>query len=81
MRAEDYGELWVCTCSLRPPIHMALPTVFSDEESSCDTIEAVEVLFLPDGTQIDSRTGLPWAMTQQEFDAKNDEYQRCKARR
>ncbi len=37
-------------------------------------IEAVRVFFVK-GVEYDSRTGLPWGVTQEQFDKKNADYQ------
>ena len=46
------GDLWVCT------------DTYFDE----DPLEVVEVFPTRWGAEIDSRTGLPWGMSQKEFD-------------
>ena len=38
-------------------------------------IEAVRVFFVK-GVEYDSRTGLPWGVTQEQFDKKNADYQK-----
>jgi hypothetical protein len=44
------------------------------EAESDSEIEAVQVFFVK-GVEYDSRTGLPWGVTQEQFDKKNADYQ------
>ena len=44
------------------------------EAESDSEIEAVQVFFV-NGVEYDSRTGLPWGVTQEQFDKKNADYQ------
>jgi hypothetical protein len=43
------------------------------EAESDSEIEAVQVFFVK-GVEYDSRTGLPWGVTQEQFDKKNADY-------
>jgi hypothetical protein len=43
------------------------------EAESDSEIEAVQVFFV-NGVEYDSRTGLPWGVTQEQFDKKNADY-------
>ena len=47
------------------------------EDSSSSEIGVVEVYFVH-GVEYDSRTGMPWGMSQAEFDACNDAHQSLK---
>ena len=67
MWLEDCGDLWVC------------PKAF-EERSDSFVPQVVEVYFAA-GTEYDSRTGLPWGMTQKEFDDRNDAFQAAKRRK
>ena len=49
----------------------------ADNESTDDEPLLVEVFFVG-GIEIDSLTGLPWGMTQEEFDQRNAEFQKQK---
>ena len=64
MWPEDCGDLWVC------------PQSFVERRDS-SVVQIVEVYFVA-GTQYDSRNGLPYGMSQKEFDARNDAYQAAK---
>ena len=67
MWLEDCGDLWVC------------PHTFVVRRDSF-VVQIVGVYFVA-STQYDSRTGLPYGMTQEEFDARNDAYQAAKRKK
>ena len=50
----------------------------ADNESTDDEPLLVEVFVVGGSIEIDSRTGLPWGMTQEEFDQRNAEFQKQK---
>jgi hypothetical protein len=51
-----------------------------NSEAADDEPLLVEVFFVG-GVEIDSRTGLPWGMKQEEFDKRNAEFPSCKRRK
>ena len=53
-----------------------------DENSEAADDEPLLVgVFFVGGVEIDSRTGLPWGMKQEEFDKRNAEFPSCKRRK
>ena len=91
MRFPDSGGLGVCCKTLEnagiadqseaasASKKRPRPAEFSDSDSASDDseVEVVEVYFVQ-GQEIDSRTGPPWGMTQEQFDAKQMDFQQSK---
>ena len=73
--ADSTLDLSVADRDCRHPIIMndKGDTDDADNEATEDEPLLVEVLFVG-GIEIDSRTGLPWGMTQEEFDERNADY-------
>ena len=75
--ADSTLDLSVADRDCRHPIIMndKGDTDDADNEATEDEPLLVEVLSVG-GIEIDSRTGLPWGMTQEEFDERNAEFQK-----
>ena len=67
MWLEDCGDLWVC------------PHTFVERRDSF--VVQIVAVYVFDHTKYDSRNGLPYGMSQMEFDARNDAYQAAKRRK
>ena len=71
-RTDVYGDLWVCNYSQQ--------FVRENRECTAYYLRLMSLVFDDiDGTH--SPAGLPWGMSQEAFDARNDEYQRTQGRK
>jgi len=73
VRTAVYGDLWVCNYSHQ--------FVRDNRECTAFYMGLIATLWFSDELDTHSPAGLPLGMSQEAFDAKNDEYQRTKGRK